>query len=470
MKSVFGLLLFLFLFTSINTSAQKDHFLYFQTEGKQSFYIKLDNKIFSSSASGYLIVPKLNESNYVITFGFPKNEWSEQVINYKLNKDAGLLLKNFGEKGWGVVNLQSSNVTMAGTSQDKTIKNEQAISNDNFSNMLANVVNDSTIKQKDIVVKEEVKEPPVIAANQEGVSTIRQNSASHLDTAKNINDVTLLNSVILKKLQRKSKDGMEMVYVDEYNNIKDTIRIFFPADKNPERAKTKSSEEVPHVNADTFKNNVENNESAKTNLHEEISQVNVDTVKKADTNNETVKAKNLEEVSPLNADTAKNTDKNNETLKTKTSEEVTQVNVDTVKSTPPVSIPEAPQVVQQKSDSSPVVVKEDKMEFLPSKSGVINSNCRTYATEDDFLKLRKKMATENNDDNMIKVAKKVFKMKCFTTQHVKNLGNLFLKDEGKYNFFDAAYPYISDSNVFYTLQNQFSDEYYLKRFKAMIRQ
>ena len=110
MKSVFGLLLFLFLFTSINTSAQKDHFLYFQTEGKQSFYIKLDNKIFSSSASGYLIIPKLNEGKYVITFGFPKNEWPEQVINYKLEKDAGLVLKNFGEKGWEVVNLQSLNV------------------------------------------------------------------------------------------------------------------------------------------------------------------------------------------------------------------------------------------------------------------------------------------------------------------------------------------------------------------------
>jgi hypothetical protein len=276
--------------------------------------------------------------------------------------------------------------------------------------------------------------------------------------------------VILKKLQKKSKGGIEMVYVDEYNNIKDTIRIFFPTDKNPEPVKTKNSEEIPRVNGDTLKNNVENNDTAKTNPHEEISQVNVDIVKKADTDNEAQKAKKPEEVSMLNADTAKNTDKNNETIKTKTSEEVIQVNVDTVKSKQLVSIPETPQVAQQKSDSLPAVVKEDKMEFLPSKSGVINSNCRVYATEDDFLKLRKKMAAENNDDNMIKVAKKVFKIKCFTTQHVKDLGNLFLKDEGKYNFFDAAYPYVSDSNVFYTLQNQFSDEYYLKRFKAMIRQ
>ena len=78
------------------------------------------------------------------------------------------------------------------------------------------------------------------------------------------------------------------------------------------------------------------------------------------------------------------------------------------------------------------------------------------------------MAAENNEDDMIKAAKKVFKSKCFTTKDIKNLSTLFLNDEGKYNFFDAAYTYISDSDIFYTLENQLTNEYYLKRFKAMI--
>jgi hypothetical protein len=127
-------------------------------------------------------------------------------------------------------------------------------------------------------------------------------------------------------------------------------------------------------------------------------------------------------------------------------------------------------------DSSQIVVeenqkvKEEKIEFLPAESGKLNPDCKEYASEDDFLKLRRKMVAESNEDDMIKVAKKAFKIKCFTTDYIKNLSALFLKDQAKYNFFDAAYPYVSDSGIFSILENQLSDAYYIKRFKAMIHQ
>ena len=73
-----------------------------------------------------------------------------------------------------------------------------------------------------------------------------------------------------------------------------------------------------------------------------------------------------------------------------------------------------------------------------SKVVVINSDCKNFATEEDFLKLRKKMAAAENADDMISIAKKVFKTKCFTTEQVKNLSVLFLSDNGKYDFFDAC--------------------------------
>ncbi len=69
---------------------------------------------------------------------------------------------------------------------------------------------------------------------------------------------------------------------------------------------------------------------------------------------------------------------------------------------------------------------------------------------------------------MIKVAKKFFRSKCFTTDYIKNLSGLFLTDDGKYNFFDAAYPFVSDSGNFYMLEALLSDTYYINRFKAMI--
>ena len=35
------------------------------------------------------------------------------------------------------------------------------------------------------------------------------------------------------------------------------------------------------------------------------------------------------------------------------------------------------------------------------KSPMINSDCKAVATDDDFLKLRKKMVTKDDDDEMI---------------------------------------------------------------------
>jgi Domain of unknown function (DUF4476) len=79
------------------------------------------------------------------------------------------------------------------------------------------------------------------------------------------------------------------------------------------------------------------------------------------------------------------------------------------------------------------------------------------------------MAAEKKDDEMIIVAKKMFKQKCYSTEQIKNLSVLFLKDEAKYKLFDAAYPYVYDSQLFKQLEFLLSDQYIITRFRAMIR-
>jgi hypothetical protein len=98
------------------------------------------------------------------------------------------------------------------------------------------------------------------------------------------------------------------------------------------------------------------------------------------------------------------------------------------------------------------------------------NNCKVQANTDDFFKLRKRMAAETNDDKMITEAKKVFKTKCFSTSQIKHLATLFLSDEFKYKFFDAAYQYINDLENFSSLQSELKEEYYINRFNAMLRQ
>ena len=78
------------------------------------------------------------------------------------------------------------------------------------------------------------------------------------------------------------------------------------------------------------------------------------------------------------------------------------------------------------------------------------------------------MAAADTDETMIAAAKKSFRSKCFTTEQVKNLGMLFLNDEGKYKFYETAYSHTSDIGNFPGLQSQLSDANFLSRFKAMI--
>ena len=97
-----------------------------------------------------------------------------------------------------------------------------------------------------------------------------------------------------------------------------------------------------------------------------------------------------------------------------------------------------------------------------------NSDCKVNAREDDFLKLRKRMAAETTDDRMISVAKKFFAAQCWYTDQIRNLSVLFLSDSGKYVFFEAAYAHIYDTQNFQALQSQLNDEYYVKKFKALL--
>src|SRR6185436_15942252 len=97
------------------------------------------------------------------------------------------------------------------------------------------------------------------------------------------------------------------------------------------------------------------------------------------------------------------------------------------------------------------------------------NQCKAVADQNDFFKLRKQMAGILNDDDMVSAARKVFKTKCFTTKQIKNLSTLFLNDEGKYKFFDAAYPYCFDSANYPGLVSELKYSYYINRFKAMLK-
>ena len=391
------------LFAGMFAKAQHNHFVYLQADNKQPFYVKVKENVYSSSSSGYLIIPKLQAGTHTLSIGFPKNQWPEQTIPVTISgRDLGYLLKNFDGKGWGLFNIQTMDVIMSSTAGGpSTPAAKPETKTDEFSTALADVVNTPSIKE----IKEEKKPEPVkkeVPVAVIPVSNPVETVKTPEKTAEPVKETPAVPKSVIKKIRStQTGEASNITYLisDEFGS--DTVDISIPIDKTAA----------------------------------------VET-----------KAEEIKEVKPV------------ETAKTK----------DAAKAAPAKEEPKFIEIdlpAASKPSETTVPVKEIKKEetIKAAPLAMINSDCKTVATEDDFMKTRKKMTAQKSDDDMVNAAKKLFKQKCYSTAQVKNLSVLFLKDDGKYKFFDAVYPFVYDSREFKQLESQLSEEYYISRFRSMIR-
>ena len=397
MKTTIHLIALILLCTA--AKAQQNYFVYIQTDNKQPFYIKMNDKVMSSSASGYVVIPKLSTGSYGLTIGFPKDQWPQQSVPLVINKsDAGYLLKNFGEKGWGLYNLQTMEVTMNGATG--TVKQSTtAGSDDIFTNTLSGAANtDLSVvkKEKPAEPVKEIVKPEVVKmeeAKKEIVKAVKETGVNKIQKINSINDV----------------DGKSLSYIDNT----DTINIFIPLE-------AKSVVTKPSV------------------------------IKKEDEEKATLKETKFLDI-----------DMQNPIAKTVEKKAETNPNLE--------KLLEGKVVLRSIEKPTAEIVKQTEKSAATNKPVVnFNSDCKANADETEFLKIRKKMAAASSDDGMVSAAAKFFKSTCFSVDQIKNLSLLFLNDGGKYKFFDAAYPRISDTQNFASLQSQLTDAYYVTRFKAML--
>lgn len=336
-------LLLLLVCCGVQPYAQQSNYLYIEADKGQPFYVKIKDKVYSSSTDGYIIIPSLIDESYVLQIGFPKNVFPEQRFTIPFNRnDKGYQLKNLGEKGWGLFDLQTKTQIMNDTTQ-AIVDTNQIKKTDAFSTMLSKVVNDPAVLVE--------TKKPVVASLQ---SPLRETPAK-------------TESKPVKLLEWQTENIYEAMYIDEAN---DTIRISYPIDKMI----------VAAPPATPLKEN-----------------------KEAD-----------------------------------------------VQSTP------QPVPADNKESEKPVVK-------------ITNSDCKNFATDQDVDKLRVRILKENDMDNKLSAAKKYLRTKCFTVKQVRALAELFIQDENKYQLFDIAYPFISDTENFYQLENNLQEEYYKNRFRAMIK-
>jgi len=436
MKKLFKLFVFLF-FASASLRAQKVYFIYLQTDNQQPFYARMGDKIYNSTTTGYLILSNLHDSIYSLNIGIQGSEVADRPYSIPVNKkDQGFLIKNFGDKGWGLFNLTSMATIMPQskpTNSAQTAKTEKREDNA-FTNLLAKAADDSTIKEKPIIEKPVEKKADATAtvSNTEKKADAKEAVPSSQGEIKNgiiaapivIKEDSKINNPVIKEQDQESKNAAKM--------NEDSIAA----------AKVKEDE-----------------------LLKEEELRKQDSIEKAKTQSN-IEGDYKRSVVKLKSESSTTTGIGLVFLDI-LSDQVTDtirvlIQPDTKKTTPVQSNQE-----EKKFLDIPTV--DSVGNETVSKATIKSNNCKTVAVEDDFFKLRKKMAGQNNDDAMIAEAKKTFKIKCFSTTQVRNLSALFLTDESKYKFFDAAYQYVSDLENFSTLQSALKDEYFINRFKAMIR-
>jgi hypothetical protein len=436
MKKTFSLLvIFFFCFTAIRS--QKVYFIYLQTDSQQPFYARMGEKIYNSTPSGYLILSNLRDSNYSINIGIQGSQAPDQPYSITVNKkDQGYLVKNFGEKGWGLFNLSSMAITMPvvkSVAAVQAVKTEKREDNA-FTNLLAKAADDSTIKEKPIIEKpvEKVAEPVLVTEKKEELKTeVKENIPPKQEEIK--------KEII--PVEKKEQPRIDTIVSN--NQIQE--------EKNAAQVKADSIAAAKAREAELLK-------------QEELRKQ--DSIDKAKIQ-EVVEVEYKRSVVKLKSESSTTTGIGLVFLDILSNDKT-----DTIRILIPAETKKATTVEPKQEEKKFLDIPlGDSVQKKSLKTATIkNNNCKDVANEDDFFKLRKKMAGETSDDNMIAEAKKIFKVKCYSTQQIKNLGTLFLTDDSKYKFFDAAYLYVSDPENFSSLQSELKEEYFINRFKAMLRQ
>ena len=416
--------------------SQKLYFIYLQSETEQPFFVRMNDKTFNSTASGYLILPQLKDSSYQLKVGFPQNKWNEQVFSVDIkSKDRGYLLKNFGEKGWGLFDLQTMGVQMSVNSGNEKATNMETIQVSTFTEILAKAANDPSLKEKPVfaVARQEEKKVHPPAIEKETVAFAAQPLNEAKDSTKN------------EETPKPDIKSSAAINPEKATDIKEVNAE--PITKVKEEAPPAAKEEIVQKDvapAIFSKDTMADKQEAKAVVLQEYKKSVV--VKKSESS--TTEGFGLSYVDQY-PDGHKDT-------------------IQIIIPNPPGSLVKTDEQAQPADEKRFLDITDQSKERKVVVKNIDHS-CSATASESEFLRLRRKMAGQKTEEAMINEARKAFKAKCFTIVHIKNLGNLFLNEAGKFQFYEAAYPYSSDRNNFTALQSELKENYFIHRFKNLVK-
>lgn len=484
------------------------YFIYLQSERSQPFYVRYDGKVLSSSDKGYLIIPKLRAGTASLRIGFANGSFAEQQFLVRLSgsNDQGYLIKKDGENGFALYNLQTfasikpntnkevhkepavaavvkdtavvavaetavstpaavdADAKMASLQKDldSTFSNKSEVTvgpgsrpagpivkqTNKFSQALDKVVGDDRVEEivpvddppvvdvavpADVPVEAPAKKGRKKRREREGLTAEEQQLAAEVmaderlsaagDTTATVAATEVLPApVVEKKSKKHKKPANDPAFINFMDDSTKQVAAPVPVAVVPEQA----------VAAPV----AEESSSRKKKK------------RKADAegaDNIVVDSTNGYALSDLSIDHPKQSKKDRKKKK-----EVGETAGVPVAGVPVEAAVAAP--VEEKSSS----IK------------MINSDCGNVLDEANFRKVLRKFVAGKDDDGMIDAFRRNTKGYCVETSQIKTLVQLLGSNESRYRLLDLAYPKISDTSNYGSLETVLTDDYYKGRFKAML--
>jgi hypothetical protein len=403
----FWILLVLLLSTASLTPVKaQDNYVYIQHEDKTPFFVVLQGKKYRSNATGYLLISKIANTNNELLLGFGNDQNPSYAFNYHpQGKDGGLTLKKNAAGDYGLYNIKPNKPKTNNTT-------------DAFGQMLASVVDDSTLTVNDAMAST----TPTSSTKIPTQASI--NSADTTPTPTTIDDTTIsITRSIVKAKEVEDSTSTTVTFLESYGDVTDTIVISIE----------KSTDINEALNKRVASSAITRNEPSQPSVKDTV------------ITNLTV----------------------NEKSSTSSTVIATKVPTDSTSPTIPKGVagnpyfqpaPDTVATSEKSNSSTPTVTRP--------ASG---ATCKISASNDDFVKLRKRIVSNGVENKMVAIAQKAFIEKCYTVDQMKQLGIMFLTDDGRYKFFEMAFAYTIDVVGFATLETQLIQSTNKEKFMQLIR-
>lgn len=500
--------------TLMVAQAQRVYFIYLQSDNGSPFYLKTGDKVYSSSAHGYLIVPQLVDSTYNVVIGKPGLAESRFTIPVN-GKDHGYLLRQSGQQ-LSLFHLQ--NMTLIEPAAGNSGGVSYIDKTDRFTTLLSKAADDTTLLRMTVFAKTEkapepaktvakVEEPlkeataktsiqdtvvttalttePPLAADTVAteVAVVKEaekeaaakedvkSKVAKAETVKEKEDVkaeettteapaptasegVFKRSVVTRRSESSTSEGFGLMFTDSADGVVDTIRIVIPNPRTAFGANDDVAKEVEAKKEARFLDLEKTTATTKTKDEED--------------KEETQKRKGLFGNKKQTDKKADADEKVAAETRVETNEEKEAGSEEGQKKRGLFGKKEA-----EKEANITAKERELKKSDRPAASQVdqpakVVETCKNTASNSDFARLRRSMVGKSTEDDMIGEAQKAFKSRCFTTEQIKTLSSLLLTSNGRYNLFAAAQNHITDKENFRTLQNELWDREDINRFKALL--